>query len=172
MTESTQQTAVRKPRVSEAAEIKALIDRASGKGGLLPRTIGEIYETLRDFHVYIDGQGVSGCCALHIDLEDLAEIRSLVVRPELRGQHIGQRLVNACIEEARQLEVARVYALTRVEGFFKSLGFHEIDKHGLPSKVFRDCVRCPSFPECDEIAVAMDLAKVKARHPAGASEEE
>ena len=145
--------AARKPCVPDVPHIKALIDGAVGRGALLPRTLAEIYETVRDFHIVEDGDGLGGCCALHVDLADLAEIRSLVVRRDLRGKHLGAVLVDACLEEARQLGISRVYALTRVAGFFAKCGFHEIDKHDLPSKVFRDCVRCPLFPDCDEVAM-------------------
>ena len=149
----------RKSLVTDVPHIKNLIDSAVGRGALLPRPLAEIYETVRDFHVVENGDGLGGCCALHVDLADLAEIRSLVVREELRGKHLGAVLVNACLEEARRLGISRVYALTRVAGFFTKCGFHEIDKHDLPSKVFRDCVRCPSFPDCDEVAMMhyMDL---------------
>jgi amino-acid N-acetyltransferase len=90
-------------------------------------------------------------------LLDLAEIRSVVVREELRSQGVGARLVRACIDEGCALGLPRVYALTRVPSFFVKLGFREIDKHELPHKVFKDCVRCPLFPDCDEVAMVLDL---------------
>jgi len=146
-----------KPTVNQALAIKVLIDVSARQGALLPRAAIEIYENIRDFHILMDEQGVAGCCALHIDMANLAEIRSLVVREGLRGQGMGSRLVQACLEEARQLDIARTYALTRVPEFFRKHGFVEIDKHELPNKVFRDCIRCPLFPDCDEIAVIRDL---------------
>ncbi len=158
MLESTQTGMIRKPKVAEVAAVKALIDEAAGVGSVLPRTVAEMYECARDFHVYIDGSGVGGCCALHIDLPDLAEVRSLVVRGDLRGQGVAVDLLKACLSEAEELGIARVYALTRVPGLFKKLGFHEIDKRELPHKVFKDCVRCHLFPSCDEIAVIRAVA--------------
>ncbi|MCP4643332.1 MAG: N-acetyltransferase [bacterium] len=158
MTATTQQTGVRKPRIADVPGIKTLLDEAAGEGELLPRTSAELYEMVRDFQVFEDEDGrIGGCCALHIDMSNLAEIRSIVVRPESRGKHVGAQMVTACLAEARTLGIARVYALTRVPGFFEKEGFHVIDKHDLPTKVFRDCVRCPSFPDCDEIAVALDI---------------
>lgn len=151
------QRTVRKALMADVAGIKALIDAEAETGEVLPRTRNELYECLRDFHVFEKDGAVAGCCALHIDLEDLAEIRSLVVHKDFRGHDAGRALVEACIGEARDLGIARVYALTRVERFFRKLGFQDIDKHDLPSKVFRDCVRCPLFPDCDEVAVALDL---------------
>lgn len=144
---------IRKPKVSDVEGIKRLIDNAVKKGALLPRTSAELYENLRDFHVYVMDESVYGCCALHIDTGDLAEIRSLVVSDELQGQGIGAALIESCIQEALSLDIAKVYALTRVPEFFAKQGFYEIDKHTLPNKVFRDCVRCPMFPDCDETAM-------------------
>ena len=157
MSGSTLAIGVRKPRVADVPGIKRLIDQAATQGALLPRTTPELFESVRDFHVCADETGVVGCCALHIDLPDLAEVRSLVVREDLRGRGMGIALVQACLEEARTLGISRVYALTRAEEFFTKQGFHEIDKHDLPNKVFRDCVRCPMFPDCDEVAVVLDL---------------
>lgn len=157
MSSTTPTAGIRKPTMRDVPGIKALIDSAAGRGALLQRTLAEIYETMRDFFVYEHEGQVAGCCALHVDMADLAEIRSVVVRSELRGKHIGEALVQAVIDEARALDIGRIYALTRVEGFFLKQGFVEIDKHDLPSKVFRDCVRCPLFPDCDEVAVALDV---------------
>lgn len=156
----------RRPNVHEAPEIKALIDEAVREGSVLPRTLSELCECLRDFKVVVDERGVAGCAALHIDTETLAEIRSLVVRPGLRGRNIGSILVEACIDDARGLGISRVYALTRVPSFFEKCGFTQIDKHALPSKVFKDCVRCHLFPGCDELAMIRDIAQQPATVPA------
>ena len=148
---------IRKPKLSEVPSIKKLLDMSAQNGSVLPRPVIELYESVRDFLVWSDDDCVGGCAALHIDLIDLAEIRSLVVHPDLRGNDIGKKLVEACIEEARELDIARVYALTRVEDFFSKLGFVEVDKHELPHKVFVDCIKCPLFPDCDETAMVYDL---------------
>ncbi len=149
---------VRKPKLTEVVGIKKLLDVAAKKEAVLPRPVMELYETIRDFVVYVDDEGVAGCCALHIAMEDLAEIRSLVVRPDLHGQRIGSQLLEACLEEARALDIARVFALTRVPIFFGKHEFNQVDKHDLPHKVFQDCVRCPLFPDCDEVAVIRHLS--------------
>lgn len=152
------QAPIRKPAATDVQAITALIDEASGNGMLLPRPVTEVVEFLRDFHVYIDNDKVAGCCALHLDTAKLAEIRSLVVAPGLRGKGAGKALVEACLAEARRLGIPRVYALTRSASFFERRGFYEIDKHDLPQKVFKDCVRCPKFPDCDEVAMIYDIA--------------
>jgi amino-acid N-acetyltransferase len=148
---------VRKPTVDEAPGIKALIDQEVQRKRVLPRTLPEVYEAIRDFFVFVDDQGVGGCCALHIDTPDLAEIRSLVVRDDLRGQRLGEKLVLACWQEAQNLGLARIYALTRSPIFFEKLQFRIVDKGELPEKVYKDCLRCHMYPKCDEIAMVRDL---------------
>lgn len=153
---------VRKPKLSEVYELKQLIDSAVSNHAVLPRELPELYENVRDFYVYVDEHGLGGCVALHIDMVDLAEVRSLVVRPDLRGKGVGRRLVQAALNEANMLDIARVYALTREEVFFLKIGFHVVDKSELPTKIWKDCLRCPLYSRCDEIAVAYDLAPVGA----------
>lgn len=148
---------VRKPRVAEIPGVKELIDAEVLNGNLLPRTLSELYENIRDYQIYLDDRGVGGCCALHVDLPNLAEVRSLVVRADLRGQQVGARLLQACIDEAIQLGLPQVYALTRAESFFERHAFRRVDKESLPHKVFRDCLRCHLYPKCDEIAMICDL---------------
>jgi len=149
---------VRKPRVTEVESIKKLIDDAVAGGSVLPRDLHELFENVRDFYVYADDfGGIGGCVALHIDTIELAEVRSLVVRDDLRGQGIGEKLLEAVVREAQDLDIARVYALTRVVPFFTKNGFHIVDKNELPYKVFKDCLRCRLFPGCDEVAVVVDI---------------
>lgn len=149
--------AVRKPKLTEVVALKELLDSEAGQGAVLSRELPELYENVRDFYVYADELGLGGCVALHIDMVDLAEVRSLVVRPDLQGQGIGRQLLNAVIAEAAGLEIARLYALTRVPGFFERNGFHAVDKQELPYKVYKDCMRCPLFPGCDETAMVRQL---------------
>lgn len=157
---------VRKPKLTEVVAIKALIDAAVAQGSVLPRELPELYENVRDFYVYVDEQGLGGCVALHIDMVDLAEVRSLIVAEDRRGRGIGEQLVKAVIGEARSLNIARVYALTRVPQFFLKINFREVDKLELPYKVFKDCMRCRLFPGCDEVAMVCDLPVL----PVGAPE--
>jgi amino-acid N-acetyltransferase len=148
---------VRKPKLTEVVAIKELLDRAAAEGAVLPRQLPELYENVRDFYVYVDEKGVAGCVAMHIDMVDLAEVRSLVVRGDLHGQGVGSKLVAAVLDEAQRLDIARVYALTRVPEFFAQNGFREVPKEDLPYKVFKDCMRCALFNECDETAMIRDL---------------
>ena len=150
---------IRKPRLTEIVVMKALLDEAAAEGQVLPRRLAEMFENARDFFVYVDSTGVvGGLTALHIDLVDLAEVRSLVVRNDLRGAGIGRRLVEAALEEARQVEIERVYTFTRIPEFFARLGFIEVDRAELPYKAFKDCLQCPLFPDCDETALIRELS--------------
>jgi amino-acid N-acetyltransferase len=146
-----------KARTSDAQELHDLVNSFAGKGEMLPRTMGEVYENLRDFFVVRQGDDVLGCVALHIVWEDLAEVRSLAVRQESQAVGLGAALVRACIDEARKLGLKRVFALTYQSGFFEKLGFQKVDVMTLPQKVWNECYRCPKFPSCDEIALVLDL---------------
>jgi amino-acid N-acetyltransferase len=143
--------------ISDVRHIHKLVEVFANKGEMLPRSLSDLYENLRDFYVYeVDGR-VIGVCALHICWEDLAEIRSLAVLEEHGRRGVGTRLAKACIEEAMELGLKKVFALTYKPSFFEKLGFHEIDKMKLPHKIWGDCLKCAKFPECDEIAMVLEL---------------
>ena len=149
--------AVRKARLSEAEQIRDLVQVNSDRELLLPRPLSNIYEHLRDFFVYELDCKVKACCALALIWDDLAEVRSLTVADDLHGQGVGTAMVAACLEEARTLAVARVFTLTYRSGLFERLGFRQVPKEWLPHKIWTDCVKCPKFPNCDEIALVIDL---------------
>lgn len=153
---------VRKARVADAPAIGALIDRYARLGLLLPRPLGRIYEALRTFMVWEEGGRVLGCGRLDIVWEDLAEVGSLAVDESLRGRGAGSALVGALVEEARDLGIRRLFALTYRVRFFERLGFRVIPKHDLPQKVWKDCLSCPKYDRCDEIAVLRVLEEVQA----------
>ena len=148
---------VRRPDASEVPGMKLLIDRAVARGLLLPRTHAALYDNLDEFFVYSDEEGVGGCCALHLDTPDLAEIWSLVVREGLRGKHVGADLLAACVDDARSRGVSQVYALSRTPSFFERHGFREIDRYELPHKVSRDCIQCHLFLHCESVAMIRDV---------------
>lgn len=150
---------LRKARMADVKTIHGLLMDCSRQGLLLPRSYNELYSHLRDFFVVADKDSgaVTGCCALSICWEDLAEIRSLAVAESLRGQGWGRRLVDACLSEAVTIGIYRVFTLTYQTDFFRKAGFREVAKDLLPQKVWSDCLRCPKFPECDEIALLMEM---------------
>ena len=144
---------IRKARIADARAIHQLLLKYAGDGLMLSRSLPDIYESIRDSYLFEDdGRGL-GTVWLHICWEDLAEVRSLAVSEEAEGQGVGRKLVEACLDEARQIGIKKVFCLTYKPLFFNKLGFDEIEKSNLPHKIWGDCVKCVKFPECDEIAM-------------------
>ena len=150
---------IRKAKISDVREIQKMVDFYSKRGEMLPRSLSEMYAALRDFYVYQDPrlEQIIGACAMHVCWDDLAEIRSLVVRENYMRQGIGTKLVEACLSEAISLGISRIFALTYKPEFFFKFGFKVVDKSTLPHKIWADCIKCVKFPECDEVAVSMEI---------------
>jgi amino-acid N-acetyltransferase len=148
---------IRKARIGDVRSIQALVNAYADQGQMLPRSLNEIYENLRDFSVYESEDSLKGVCALHISWDGLAEIRSLAVQKEMMGKGIGASLVKECLREAGELGANRVFVLTYQEGFFKKLGFGAVDKKDLPHKIWTDCLNCIKFPNCDESSLIISL---------------
>jgi amino-acid N-acetyltransferase len=139
--------------------IQSLVNNYADSGQMLPRTLNELYEHLRDFHVYEDNGSLVGVCALHVSWDRLAEVRSLAVRQDRIKRGIGAELVRQCLEEAAELRVERVFVLTYQSGFFRKLGFTDVDKKELPHKIWTDCLNCVKFPDCDESALIFTVTR-------------
>ena len=148
---------VEKARVRDAPQIHQLINYFADKGEMLARSLSEIYENIRDYFVVRQGERVIACVALHISWSDLAEIKSLAVAEDSQEQGIGAQLVEACLKEAGELGIPTVFCFTYQPAFFKRHRFVDIDKMELPRKVWTDCLRCPKFPNCDEVALICHL---------------
>ena len=154
----TSEVLVRGATVHDAPEIARIVNGYAERGKMLPRPLAAVYQFLRDFSVAeMDGR-VIGCAALSIFWGDLAEVRSLAVSESHRGQGIGKRLVRYLLREAQGLGIPRVFALTYEVGFFEALGFHQISRDTLPRKIWRDCINCVHFADCDETALIIDIA--------------
>ncbi|MGB9596777.1 MAG: N-acetyltransferase [Candidatus Poribacteria bacterium] len=150
---------IRKATLDDVGPIQKLVNTHAEKGEMLPRSIGDICDNIRDFFVYEEKGEIIGCCALHVTWVDLAEIRSLVVKEEYQKKGIGTALLNACINDALKLAIKKVFALTYKPGFFEKKGFQRIDKSQLPHKVWIACVNCIKFPNCDEVAVIQQIVE-------------
>jgi amino-acid N-acetyltransferase len=148
---------IRKAILQDARQIHQLLMVYVKDGLVLSRSLMDIFESIRDFYVFVEDDRVVGVAALNICWEDLAEVRSLVVHEDVAGRGIGSRLVEACLSEARQLGIGRVFALTYQQSFFEKLGFEVIEKSELPQKIWSDCIKCVKFPDCDEIALNISL---------------
>ena len=147
----------RKATVQDARKIHALIIRNARDGNMLARSLNEIYERIRSFFVIEIQDEIVGCCCLHVMWEDLAEIKSLSVAPEHQGKGLGAAMIAQALDDARELLVPQVFALTFIPKYFERFGFREVDKNELPKKIWIECVNCLHYPDCGEIAVMRDV---------------
>lgn len=148
---------IRKAQIADVKNIQKLLMTFASRGDMLSRSLSELYESLRDFYVVEEDGVLLGAAALHIVWEDLAEVRSVAVNEDAGRKGIGSRLVRACISEAREIGLKRIFCLTYKPDFFGKHGFRLVDKAELPHKVWGDCIKCPKFPDCDENAMILDL---------------
>lgn len=144
---------VRKAAMRDIPAILELINGYAAKGIMLSRTEFEMSEAIRDFTVVVHGESLLGCGALHFYTPSVAEIRSLAVAENAKTHGVGRKLVSALIAEAQEFELDAVFAFTYVAEFFSKVGFHVVERGALPLKAWKDCLRCPKFQACDEIAV-------------------
>jgi len=148
---------IRKAVLADIEGIHDLVNYYAEKGMILPRSRHSIFETLRDFTV-VEAEGkIIGTGALTLAWDGLAEVRALTVSPEHLRNGVGLQLVAVMTVEAKQLGIAQLFTLTYEPEFFKAAGFAEISKEALPHKVWRDCINCSKFPNCDETAMLMSL---------------
>lgn len=143
----------RKAGMRDIPALLQLINFYAAEGIMLPRTEFEISENIRDFTVVYSGSELLGCGALHFYTPTSAEIRSLAVAPEARKHGVGFFLTSALEQEAINNDLTAIFAFTYVPDFFRRLGFQQVDRGLLPLKVWKDCLSCPKFQCCDEIAV-------------------
>ena len=145
----------RSATLPDAGPIHAILEPYALDGVLLPRSVAELCENVRDFVVAEEEGRIAGCGALHLYGTHLAEIRSIAVLPQCKGRGVGRALVNALLEEARRHTVSCVCLFTRTPEFFGRLGFEVARRELLPDKIYKDCVHCPKLTDCDEIAMVM-----------------
>jgi len=148
---------VRKAAMRDIHPLLKLINGYASEGIMLPRTEFEMSENIRDFSVAYAGQKLVGCGALHYYTPTSGEVRSLAVEPSIKSRGIGRRVVEALEKEALENDLHAIFAFTYVPDFFRRLGFQEVERGELPLKVWKDCLRCPKFQCCDEIAVVKAL---------------
>jgi amino-acid N-acetyltransferase len=147
----------RKARMSDLPVMLALINDFARQGIMLPRNEFELSESIRDFTVVERDAAVVGCAALHFYGPAYAEVRSLAVAPAAQGTGAGRLLMEALEREGKEFDLDVLFAFTYVPGFFAKAGYREIDRGALPLKAWKDCLRCPKFTACDEIAVIKEL---------------
>lgn len=143
----------RKAGMHDIAAILDLINAYARKGLMLPRTEFEMSENIRDFTVVTGENRVLACGALHFYSPTMGEIRSLAVHEDAKSHGVGRRLVESLVKEAADYSLDAVFAFTYVVEFFRKVGFHVVERGELPLKAWKDCLRCPKFRCCDEIAM-------------------
>ncbi|MBU1911985.1 MAG: N-acetyltransferase [Candidatus Omnitrophica bacterium] len=148
---------IRKATIEDIKDMQELINFYAKQDRMLPRSLNELYENIRDFFVYEEAGKILGCCALHIAWENLAEVKSLAIGEASQKKGIGAMLVKQALEDAKKLKVKRVFALTYVPEFFEKLGFKRIGHAELPHKIWSECIKCVKFPDCAENALALDI---------------
>ncbi len=148
---------VRKAKIKDAPEIVKMINHYAKEGIMLSKPLSKIYENIRDFTIIEEDSRVVGCGALHIYWDDLAEVRSLVISPEKQRSGLGQIIVKKLLQEASNYGIHSVFALSYKPEFFKKLGFSIVEKDVLPQKIWKDCLDCIHFPNCNETALKINV---------------
>jgi amino-acid N-acetyltransferase len=162
----------RSAKLPDAFAIEHLIQVHVGDGTLLPRSLSEICENIRDFIVVENEGEIVGCGALHLYGLHLAEIRSITVTSHSKGKGAGRVLIDALMKEAQRQSVTCVCLFTRIPDFFGHMGFQIVEKEAIPDKLLKDCLKCSRQNACDEIAMYIGaLPKtIGARRPRAAQE--
>lgn len=161
MTTQMNDITIRKATIHDSGPILKLVNELALQQILLPRSPASVIEHIRDFFVATLEDRFIGCGALHVVWSDLGEIRSVAVDPEVHKGGIGRQLVDAMVDEAMALGIPKLFAFTYAQGFFEKVGFEVVPHGNLPHKVFNDCLHCPKFTACDEIAMERVLSEVE-----------
>lgn len=144
---------LRKATFGDVEAIHKLVNDYAQQGVMLPRSRNSIYETLRDVIIAEEDDRLVGVGSLHLSWDALAEVRALAIAPGFQRRGIGRQIVEELLIEGRALGVKTFFTLTYQPEFFGTLGFSEVTKEELPQKVWKECINCPKFPNCDEVAM-------------------
>ena len=148
---------IRNAKSSDAVAISELVASYAELDRMLFKPVSDVYEYLQMFKVAQVDSVIAGCCALQVVWAELGEIKSLAVKEEYSSQGIGRRLVEACLGQARELGIQKVFILTLEPVFFEKMGFIHVEMESLPMKVWSDCASCSKQDHCDEVAMVMEL---------------
>ena len=163
MTDNSSEIVICRPLIEDVPAMADIINGFAYQGLMLPRSRHQIYKFLREFVVATSNDVIVGCAALDIVWEDLGEIRSLAVAEEWQRHGVGRLLVAALLDDAKALGLPGVFTLTYQQSFFEGIGFHVVPKESLPHKIWGDCLNCPKYPNCDEIAMKLQFEKEENR---------
>jgi amino-acid N-acetyltransferase len=148
---------LRGAHINDVEQMNKLVNHFAQRDLMLARPLGELYENIRDYYVYVENGSIVGCAALHVFWKDLAEIKSIAVEEGYQKRGIGKQLIQKCLEEGKALGVNRLFVLTYIPEFFERMGFKRIDKDLLPHKIWSECVKCYKFPDCDEVPLIIEI---------------
>ena len=151
------ETIIRKAKISDIGTIFELVNDFAKQGLMLPKSQIDLYESIRDFFVVEIDNKVVACGALKVFLDDLAEIRSLATNKDFQKIGLGKMITQKLLDDAKELGIKKVFTLSYQVDFFKKQGFTLIKKEELPQKIWRDCYKCPKFPNCDENALIIEI---------------
>ena len=151
------ETIIRKAKISDIGTIFELVNDFAKQGLMLPKSQIDLYESIRDFFVVEIDNKVVACGALKVFLDDLAEIRSLATNKDFQKMGLGKMITQKLLDDAKELGIKKVFTLSYQVDFFKKQGFTLIKKEELPQKIWRDCYKCPKFPNCDENALIIEV---------------
>lgn len=151
------ETIIRKAKISDIGTIFELVNDFAKQGLMLPKSQIDLYESIRDFFVVEIDNKVVACGALKVFLDDLAEIRSLATNKDFQKMGLGKMITQKLLDDAKELGIKKVFTLSYQVDFFKKRGFTLIKKEELPQKIWRDCYKCPKFPNCDENALIIEI---------------
>ena len=154
---ATAEFAIQRAQLSDVPKIHQLITYFANQDEMLHRPLSELYENIRDYYVIRVGDEIIGCSALHVVWSDLAEIKAVAVREDHQSQGLGKQLIHHCMEEAKSMGLSSVFVLVLKTGYYEQLGFRQVDVMTLPRKVWGECLRCPKFPHCNEVAMVYNL---------------
>ena len=148
-----------KATLSDIPAMQDMVVSEVKDGVILNRSEDEVATNIRSYVLAKDDNILVGYTALHIHSKRVAEIRSLIVDVKYRGEHIGKRMIEFTLQEAKDLGVTEeVLVLTYLPQFFEKIGFKEIHKESIPEhKIWADCIKCIHFPICNEIALVYKL---------------
>ena len=143
----------RKAKFDDVEPIYQLVRDYAAQGDMLPRSRNTLYENLRDIVVAEENGTVVGVGALRIMWDRLAEVCMMAIAPTRVRQGIGAEIVRLLLDEGDTLGIEKFFTLTYKPEFFETLGFLRISREELPQKVWKECIDCPKYPNCDEIAM-------------------
>ncbi len=148
---------LRGAHINDVEQMNKLVNHFAQRDLMLARPLGELYENICDYYVYVENGSIVGCAALHVFWKDLAEIKSIAVEEDYQKRGIGKQLIQKCLEEGKALGISRLFVLTYIPEFFERMGFKLIDKDLLPHKIWTECVKCYKFPDCGEVSLVIEI---------------